>query len=156
MQELMQDDDRRLFAWFASKPDSGQLVRDALREPPKVKFVSEWNKPLTDMKFPEGMPLDMKMRLINRRRQVMVYSYIHNGIGREVISASLFSRLCRELVELQAAWGHEFGFYDFQFAGFTEEKEDHLYTNLGIDKAVVDHAMTLLSARLKHERSLAA
>lgn len=124
--------------------------------PVKVKFQSEWGKRIEECHFPDGMPKEMRIRAINRRRQIMVYAYLSNGIGQDLISFEMFSRICRELEQLQAAWGYEFGFYDFQFVNFDESKEDHLFTNLGIDEGLNAHAMALLATRKKYERSLAA
>lgn len=142
---LLQDCDRELSKWLANPTFKGVNIV-------AKKWVSEWHKGREDWTPPKGMPEEFLNRLINRRRQILVYAYLANGLGQECVSTTLFGRLCRELMQLQAAWGHEFNFYDDIFAGFSEEMEDHLPTNLGIDDGVVKHAMGILATRKKHER----
>lgn len=144
---LLQDCDRKLSKWLAYPVFKGVSIM-------AKKWVSEWDKTYPDFTPPNGMPPDMVNRLINRRRQVMVYCYLRNGLGQECIGEGLFSRLCRDLCMMQAAWGTRFNFYDDMFEGFKEELEDHLPTNLGIDDGVTKHAMTLLASKKKYERSL--
>jgi len=121
-----------------------------------VKFVSSWHRVHSDFSFPEGMPVELQEKVINRRRQIMVYAYIQFGLGQETISQKLWLRICRELEELQAAWGYEFGFYDFMFDDWDISKEDHLLTNKGLDSGVVNAALALLTARKASARRVAA
>lgn len=150
---LLQDCDKKLSQWFASKVDARRVVREVCK---MVKFKSEWYKTHDDFTFPDNMPQEMRNRVINRRRQILVHSYLNNGVGEECISNHLFTRLSNELQELQAAWGHEFNFYDYMFDGWDVTQEDHLITNTGIDKGVVDHALGLLANKKKRERGTAS
>lgn len=120
-----------------------------------IKFKSDWNKKIGDMTFPEEMPQHLRESVIQYRRMVMVYGYILHGIGEEVISPALWSKVCRRLQLLQAAWGWKFGFYDFMFSNWSEEMDDHLITNQGVDSGVVNQAMTMLNARKARQRRLA-
>lgn len=81
------------------------------------------------------------------RRRIMAICYIHNGLGMEFVSQRLFTRLSFDLQMLQAAWGCEFDFYDFQFVDWVEGREDHLFTNNGCDDGVVKHALAMVQAR---------
>lgn len=116
------------------------------------QFVSEWHKTFPEFTFPEGMPEDVKHRVISRRRQLLVHCYLRNGTGNSIIGERLFTRICKELEEIQAAWGHEYGFYDFLFHHWDEAQEDKLITNNGIDGGVVNHAMAMLANHKKWER----
>lgn len=120
-----------------------------------VKYKSEWGKNLGDFTFPDGMPGEIRLRAINRRRQILIHSYIHNGVGTELISSNLFSKLCRELMDIQAAWGDDFNFYDYMFDGFDESYEDKFITNRGCDEFIVKHALGMINARRAAERKLA-
>lgn len=120
-----------------------------------VKFVSGWHRKHEDFTFPDGMPYELQQKVINRRRQIMVYAYIQFGLNEETISQKLWSRICNELQELQAAWGYEFGFYDFMFDDWDITKEDHLLTNKGLDSGVVNAAIALLQARKQSQRRIA-
>jgi hypothetical protein len=120
-----------------------------------VKFRSEWGKGMQDFTFPDDMPAEIRLRAINRRRQVLIHSYIRNGTGMELISNRLFGQLCKELEDIQAAWGSDFNFYDYLFDGFDEDQEDHLVTNRGCDEFIVKHALGMIAARKAAERKLA-
>jgi hypothetical protein len=119
------------------------------------KFQTEWFKTFDEFKFPEGMPREIQVRAINRRRQILIHSYIQNGVGMEMISQNLFGKISKELEDIQAAWGTDFNFYDYLFDGWDITQEDQLITNRGIDEGIVHHAMELVNARKARERKLA-
>lgn len=150
---LLQDCNKKLSRWFANKVDARRVVREVCK---MVKFKSEWYKTIDDFTFPEDMPQEMRNRVINRRRQILVHSYLNNGVGEQCISTKLFTKISNELQELQAVWGTDFNFYDYLFDGWDESQEDHLITNRGIDKGVVDHALSILDSKKKRERSMAS
>lgn len=119
------------------------------------KFETEWYKGFNEFVFPSDMPKEIQLRAINRRRQILIHSYIHNGLGMEMISQNLFTKISKELEDIQAAWGNDFNFYDYLFDGWDITQEDHLITNRGIDEGIVRHAMELVDARKRRERALA-
>ena len=120
-----------------------------------TKFVSDWHKGWDDFHFPEGMPDDLRSKVISRRRQILTYAYIIHGIGEEIIGEGMWTRMCKDLEGLQAAWGHEFGFYDFMFDGWDHTKDDHLMTNRGVDSGVMNHALGILQRRKLQQRKAA-
>lgn len=143
---LLQDENRELALWFSS--------RGVTKERRMSKFVSEWGKQHRDLTWPEGMPEDLQARLFRLRRMVLIYAYLLFGIGEETITPRLWSRMCNELQMIQAAWGHEFNFYDYLFEGWDQTREDHLFTNRGIDSGIVNHAMRILAVRKASQRKL--
>jgi hypothetical protein len=149
---LMQDDHRGLFKWFASKPDARRLVREEAERIKMVKAPSQWLRTMDDFKFPDTMPQELREKVIRLRRQIMTYGYILHGLGIEIIGDRLWSRLCKELTDLQSAWGWEFNFYDFQFKQWDETWDDKLSTNLGWDQEHVKHAMHIVKVRKEYDR----
>jgi hypothetical protein len=151
---------RTLSQWFASKPDARRRAREAAelikQEVAMRKFKSEWNKTDKDFTFPDGMPLELQQKVINRRRQIMTYGYLMFGLGEEnVVGTGIWNRICRELQELQAAWGHNFNFYDWQFDDWDQTKEDHLLTNKGVDSGVMNQALQIMATKKAAARRLA-
>jgi hypothetical protein len=146
---LLQDCNRKLFQWFLNRADSRRILKEL---PKMAVFKSDWHKTLEECTFPELMPQQMRERVIRLRRMIMTHAYIQNGIGEEIINVRMYWRLCTDLHDMKSAWGHEFGFYDFQFQDWSIEKEDHLLTNRGCDSALVNHAIAILQVRKAGQR----
>jgi hypothetical protein len=144
--ELMQDDDKRLFAWFASKPDSRRLVREHV-ERIMVKAPKQHTYWFAHGQTPKGVDEEFARKIIQRRRQMMMFNYIRCGLSKPY--GIHFRTLCawaRELEQLQSAWGWQgYEFYDDLFENWIGPRSmSTLPTNNGGDSGVNNAALYLL------------
>lgn len=151
--ELMQDDCRELFRWFASKPDSRRLVRDSaerIKVSSLTNHVSEWRNVIA---VPPGVDQEYAQKIVQKRRQILLHSYIRWGLDRDILTNRQWVDWCRQLAHLQAAWGWEFNFYDSLFKDFRHvHSAKQLITNKGMDAMIVVVAAKLLQLNEDNKR----
>ena len=82
-------------------------------------------------------------RIRQRRRQMLVHSYIYYMFNENIVSDDVWQRWANELVRLQKEYGTKAHFHDSVFTGWTGDTGAHLPH---------DHQTVLVAARLLHYR----
>lgn len=84
-----------------------------------------------------------KDKIIRRRKQVIVNSFIYYHLGDSVVSDAFFDALCKELVDLHSIYGVKHDFYD----GYFEDWHGETGMHFPMEEWVVEKSLSVIRHR---------
>lgn len=82
--------------------------------------------PDADVPMHAGAIQTFREKILQRRRQMLVHSYLYYHLDTPIVNDSTWQRWANELRDLQCEFGTEFGFYDDAFSDWTGDTGMHL------------------------------